>query len=211
MSFNLWDKNKFQLLPLVFDSVKGDSFYEDLYEFDQKKVKIQFYYLKQNKYQDSFIKLNQYVVWTLKDNVYRVFIDKSYYQKFDILYQPKINIFFIKYIFSSLKTYNSILLSRYFYMLCGFLFYIMNTILCFKLSLFLGNLKLFLIFLFFLLFLTFSFCLIKYQNNLFLKKKQKLLQEFKNNVEILLGKEKTEKILLEHQEYLNFISNKNKK
>ncbi|MDV3192455.1 MAG: hypothetical protein Q8840_00495 [Sweet potato little leaf phytoplasma] len=53
--------------------------------------------------------------------------------------------------------------------------------------------------------------MIKYQNNLFLKKKQKLLQEFKNNVEILLGKEKTEKILLEHQEYLNFISNKNKK
>ncbi|MDV3178785.1 MAG: hypothetical protein Q8855_00830, partial [Candidatus Phytoplasma australasiaticum] len=162
MSFNLWDKNKFQLLPLVFDSVKGDPFYEDLYEFDQKKVKIQFYDLNQNEYQDSFIKLNQYVVWTLKDNVYRVFIDKSYYQKFDILYQPKVNIFFIKYIFSSLKTYNSILLSRYFYMLCGFLFYIINTIVCFKLSLFLGNLKLFLIFLFFLLFLTFSFCLIKY-------------------------------------------------
>ncbi|MDV3143436.1 MAG: hypothetical protein Q8761_03375, partial [Sweet potato little leaf phytoplasma] len=42
----------------------------------------------------------------------RVFIDKSYYQKFDILYQPKVNIFFIKYIFSSLKTYNSILYSN---------------------------------------------------------------------------------------------------
>nr|QOX89421.1 hypothetical protein H7685_00550 ['Parthenium hysterophorus' phyllody phytoplasma] len=55
--------------------------------------------MNQNEYQDSFIKLNQYVVWTLKDNVYRVFIDKSYYQKFDILYQPKVNIFLLNIFF----------------------------------------------------------------------------------------------------------------
>ncbi|MDO8057119.1 hypothetical protein [Candidatus Phytoplasma gossypii] len=208
MGFNFWNESKFQLLPLVFDSVKGEPFHEDEYKLDQQQVKIQFYYLKQNEYQDNFTKLNQYVVWTLKDNIYRVFIDKFYYEKFSILYQPEINIFFIKYILNSLKTYNSMLLKRYFYIFCGFLFYVLNVIVFFKLNYFLGNFKLLLIFLFFLLFLIFSLYLIKNQNSIFVDKKKKLFQEFKNNMESFLGKEVTEKILLEHKEYLAFISDK---
>ncbi|MDO8063978.1 hypothetical protein [Candidatus Phytoplasma bonamiae] len=208
MGFNFGNKSKFQLLPLVFDAVKGDPFHEEDYQLDQQQGKIQFYYLKQNEYQDNFTKLNQYVVWTLKGNIYRVFIDKFYYEKFSILYQPEINIYFIKYIFSSLNLYNSMLLNRYFYMLFGFLFYLLNVFVYFKLNFFSSNLKLILVFMFFLLLLICSFFLIRYQNNIFLDKKKKLSKEFQNNMENFLGKEVTEKILSEHKEYLTLISNK---
>ncbi|MDO7983663.1 MAG: hypothetical protein Q8764_00315 [Pigeon pea little leaf phytoplasma] len=208
MGFNFWNKSKFQLLPLVFDAVKGDPFHEEDYQLDQQQGKIQFYYLKQNEYQDNFARLNQYVIWTLKDNIYRVFIDKFYYEKFSILYQPEINIYFIKYIFSSLKIYNSMLLNRYLCMFFGFLFYALNVFVYFKFNFFLGYLKLTLMFLLFLLLLICSFFVIRYQNNIFLDKKKKLLKEFKNNMESFLGKEITDKILSEHKEYLTLISNK---
>ncbi|MDV3198270.1 MAG: hypothetical protein Q8888_01235 [Vigna little leaf phytoplasma] len=97
--FKFLSKKKAELFPIVFDSVEGENFREEeYYIFEKQKKKIEFFDLKQNKYFTNFAKMKQYVVWTLKDDVFRVFIIKDFYQKFNVLYQKEINIIYMIFI-----------------------------------------------------------------------------------------------------------------
>lgn len=88
-------RNKIQLFPFIFNSIEGKPFYFEIYDINKKEKKIEFFFLKQSKYNSYFLDMKQYVVWSIVDNVYRVFIDEDYYQKFKILYQKEINIIYM--------------------------------------------------------------------------------------------------------------------
>lgn len=90
--------NKIQLFPFIFNSIEGKPFHFEIYDINGKEKKIEFFFLKQSKYNSYFLDMKQYVIWSIVDNVYRVFVDEDYYQKFKILYQKEINIIYMNFL-----------------------------------------------------------------------------------------------------------------
>ncbi|MDV3166845.1 MAG: hypothetical protein Q8784_00205 [Vigna little leaf phytoplasma] len=194
--FKFLSKKKIELFPIVFDSVEGENFREEeYYIFEKQKKKIEFFDLKQNKYFTNFAKMKQYVVWTLKDDVFRVFIIKDFYQKFNVLYQKEINIIYMifiskmseKILFFNKQKKILIFVSLFLLIPIFFVFLFRNNfifvllILCFFLS--------------FFLFLFFSFKkLLRYKKDLF--------DETIKRIKLFLGLKNYENLIEEQKLYI---------
>ncbi|MDV3205452.1 MAG: hypothetical protein Q8899_01625 [Weeping tea tree witches'-broom phytoplasma] len=195
-------KSDMQLLPFIFHSAEGAPFRTDLYcTYDEYKNKIEFYYFKQTKYSSYFLDVNQYVVWTLVGGIYRVFVDHDYYHEFHLLYQQKINTFYVEFIFESLQWYMNIKQKRYFYFVSGFFLFIFFTF--FMIKLFISSMKrgilifilmLVLFLLFFCLFLQKQLCKLSVE-------KEKLFSFFIKKTELFLSKDILDDILKKHRIY----------
>lgn len=187
-------KNKIEILPIVFDSSEGQPFRKEKYIVQQKEKKIEFFYLTQSKYYLNFIQIKQYVVWTLKNDVCRVFITEEFYKKFELFYQKEINIIYLSFL------YDISTRSLYIYQKLKFLFliflFIFFSFLGFVIFLGLNKLIFLLIFLFsFLVFFIFFFFRLK----LLLKYKENRLNKVRKKVIIFLGRKKYEKLMEEQR------------
>jgi hypothetical protein len=192
-------KTRIYLFPLIFNSAKGEPFKKESYFLDKQQNQIEFFFMSKSKYNNYLLEISQYVVWTINQNICRVFIDKNYYKEFRSFYKKKINVIYVKFLYDILKTRKKMVNKKNFYCFIIFFFslfmYYIIFVLFFK--------KTFLIlFLFFLLifFLLFNFINIKqnlFFNNYKKKKFEEVIEETKKN----LGEIRFQDILKRQQLY----------
>ncbi|KOR75377.1 hypothetical protein CPX_001637 [Candidatus Phytoplasma pruni] len=64
--------------------------------------------------------MNQYVVWTYLNGVFRILIHEEYYDKFNALYQKEINSFYMKFIYELLNKRANIITKNFLSLGIGF-------------------------------------------------------------------------------------------
>ncbi|MFR0367893.1 hypothetical protein [Candidatus Phytoplasma palmae] len=193
-------KNKIELFPFIFDSVKGKSFREENYLIKNKKKKIEFFSLEKSKYYSHFIGMKQYTVWSIKGNIYRVFVEKNYYCEFIKLYCKEINILYMKFLYEILKKRLEIILKNFVFI---FLFFLLSVVFFVFSYIIIDDKYNSLIFSIFL-FLFFIFCcfyIIIKGNKVFLNYKKKLWDELIFKVKKILGPNVFEDIVKRQNEY----------
>ncbi|MEC4558701.1 MAG: hypothetical protein U9532_00710 ['Conium maculatum' witches'-broom phytoplasma] len=196
------NKNKIQLLPFVFNSVEGNSFREENCLFNDQEKKIEFFYLKQSKYNSFFLNMNQYVVWTYLNGVFRVLIHEEYYDKFNALYQKEINSFYMKFIYELLNKRANIIKKNFLSLGIGFAASLVLSTLIKSLITNLNGYKVVMLFaLPIILFLIILMFFMKKNDKKFQLDKKKLFIQFIQESENFLGKEELENILTQHRLY----------
>ncbi|PQP79430.1 hypothetical protein C6B37_01850, partial [Candidatus Phytoplasma phoenicium] len=182
---NIRRKNKIEILPIVFDSSEGRPFRKEKYIVQQQEKKIEFFYLTQSNYYLNFMQIKQYVVWTLKNDVCRVFITEDFYKKFELFYQKEINTIYLSFL------YDISIRRLYIYQKFKFLFSILLLIFLSFLGffIFLGLDKLIFLLIFLFSFLVF-FIFFAFRLKLLLKYKKNRLNEARKEVRIFLGSKK---------------------
>lgn len=199
---NLFIKEKkIQLLPFVFNSVDGSAFRKEKCLFNNQEKKIEFFFLKQSSYNSFFLNMNQYVVWTYLNGIFRVLIHEEYYYKFNVLYQKEINSFYIKFIYELLNKRIKIIKKNFFYLAIGLTTSLVFSFLVNKVLRLISYKVVILFSLPIVLFLIFFIFFLKKNNNKFQIDKKKLFSQFIKESEIFLGKEKLESILEKHRFY----------
>ncbi|QTX03226.1 hypothetical protein LFWB_6650 [Candidatus Phytoplasma luffae] len=192
---------KIKLFPFIFNSCEGLPFRTETYNINEEEKKIEFFNLEQSKYNEHFLNMQQYVIWSSLNNCYRVFIDEHYYKEFSSLYQKEINIMYIDFLEKILIKNSEIFKKKIFNLfLLIFLFLPIGVFLLKK-----NYSSDFCIMSVYLLFLSlFSFLFVsrtKKQQN-FLKQYKKLLfEKMITKVKSFLGLEFFEEILKKQKEY----------
>ncbi|KAB8122101.1 MAG: hypothetical protein BGWL_c4110 [Candidatus Phytoplasma cynodontis] len=198
-----YKKFKIKLFSSIFDGILKDEkpFIENEFFLDGKKIKIEFFYLCQNKYNSYCLEIKQYIVWTIKDNICRVFIDKNYYCDFKEFYQIKVNIIYVDFLYKILEKRRYLIYNNILYFIF-FSFFFLFFFFCGKIYF---NYK---------QFLFFSFCFIICCLLFFFffnKKQKKIFYDFKKNIfditikktKNYLGEEKFENILKKQKSFFS--------
>ncbi|WP_153369196.1 hypothetical protein [Candidatus Phytoplasma sacchari] len=196
-------KFKILLFPKIFNSISKDEcfFKKDEFFLNGEKINIVFFYLHQTEYYNYFLDMKQYVVWTIKDNICRVFIEKEYYQKFEEFYEKEINIIYANFLYNLLKKRIYLIYTNILYCL-NFSFLSLILFFLFKNLFFLEKLLFFLSFSFVvLLFIFIIFFMIKKQIKIFYDFKKDILRETIEKTELFLGKEKFKNILKQQKSF----------
>ncbi|KXT29453.1 hypothetical protein AXA84_0098 [Candidatus Phytoplasma oryzae] len=188
-----YKKYKIQLFPFIFKNIQGDSFKQEEFFLNQQKKRIEFFFLHQSKYNNYFLEMNQFVIWTIEGDICRVLIEKDYYNQFKELYQKEINIFYANFLYSLLEKRRDLI---YIDFLLIFNFICFTLFFALMIKIFINYFKFwFFLFIFFIFFVVIFIYFRKKRNDFFYKfKKESFLKTIKKT-KVLLGEEKFESIL----------------
>ncbi|WP_334330864.1 hypothetical protein [Candidatus Phytoplasma prunorum] len=198
--FNFKKHNKIKMLDIIFNSVEGEPFKIEEFENEKGKHQIEFYYIEQSKYKNPLINSRQFVVYTADKGFFRILVDQEYYKKFKILYQKKINIIWINFMFSLFEKQLQFQKKYSFYIFVSFIISVLFLILNWQLNT-LEHYPFIIIIISILFPILGTVFITKKQQKYFILLKNDNLTETINKIKKIIGSKEYEEILEQQKNY----------